>query len=414
MAYSSNLPAGVLTNNLLDSLALARTIESIGQAVNDDHILGVPTSESVSKLSNQALVLNASELENLAKSSANILPISNLAEMGMGQALPAEANAVLSPQNIAMPVLEPSMIDLSLLPAGAPVVITQLSAGDHSAVTVIDKADTNVQISDFRLAQAETQTYINTGLGTLIVTTPATNLSSLSLSGKVEFVATGVEVSSGITVSGLSDSSDVALYITGGASSSIGARDIINLGDGNNVVFDAGDGAIYINLGSGSNSVILSGQGASGVINFSTHSNTASEFVAIAANGLASAQALANAPLIVVTGLNVGPNSLDAISFLSDMNGNLVWAGGTAQSAQVQLANQEQSNLESWISAAQEVASQAHSIAWFQFDGATYILETVVGANGARTSDTLVKLMGASSFTGVDGELSQGILHLLG
>jgi hypothetical protein len=415
MVSPVNLPAGVISSSLMDSLALSCAIESIGQAVNDERILSSQTLTPLVESSAKAAEINTSTLEILAKSSKNILAISSLAELGAGQMHLQETNSLFPIQNMganALPAKELSSMDMSLLPAGKPVMISQSSAGENSSVTLINKTDTKVKISDFRAEQAEIHTFINTGLGTLIVTTPTTNLTSLSLTGKVEFIATGMEVDTGITVSGAVDSSGIVLYILGDTSGVHGASNVVNLGDGNNVVFGAGDGPIFISLGSGSNAVILTGEGASGAINFSAHADSTSNFVAVAANGLSFAQALANTPLIELSGLNLGLNSSDAITFLSDVSGDLIWAGGTAQSAQIQSINQGHDGyLASWINAAQERASQAHSIAWFQFDGATYILETVFGSNGSRESDTLVKLVGTTTFNGVYGELSQGTLH---
>jgi hypothetical protein len=243
-------------------------------------------------------------------------------------------------------------------------------------------------------------------LGVLTINMPATNVSSLSLSGKVEFTATGMEVTSGITVSGESDVSNVTLFITGGAQSALGSKDVITLGDGNNFIFNAGDGTIYVNLGAGANAVILAGIGASGAVSFATNDLGTPDFVAIAANGLASPEALAAAPLITISGLNTG----DAISFLSDSNAYLTWAGGSAQSARVQqVANAN--NLADWIAAAQSQTTQAHSIAWFYFDGATYILESAAGPG--HTGDTLVRLTGSVNFTDSSITLSQGLMQFV-
>ena len=43
IAYTGNLPAGVLSNALLDSLAVTSVIENKSQAVDDERILSVPS-----------------------------------------------------------------------------------------------------------------------------------------------------------------------------------------------------------------------------------------------------------------------------------------------------------------------------------------------------------------------------------
>lgn len=395
---SAPLPTGIVLSNLMDNVALAGVISTIGQPANQPlSSEAANASRSVAqhsvedKLNKDALALLVNELPNA-------LPILSLSDFAIAQQ-PVVAPIPFSNQT--------NLIDLSTLPAVAPVVITRLSDAGK-AVTVINETSGNVRITDFQHLDVVSETFINTGLGVLTVTTPATKVSSLSLSGKVEFTATGIEVTSGITVSGESDSSDVALYITGGASRLNGSTDVINLGDGNNFVFNAGDGAIYVNLGVGANSVILAGIGASGVISLAGNDVGANDMVAIASNGLSSATALASAPLVTITGLNAG----DAISFLSDLGSDLVWAGGSAQGAQVQAANGDAMNLASWIAAAQTQANQAHSVAWFQFDGATYILESVSGI--AQSGDTLVKLTGTVNLSDAQAGLSQGLLYLAG
>jgi hypothetical protein len=258
------------------------------------------------------------------------------------------------------------------------------------------------------------ETFINTGLGKLTIITPATSVASLSLSGNVEFTATNMEVTSGITVSGNSDASNVVLYITGGASKANGSVDRIHLGDGNNVVFDAGDGTILMDLGSGANTVVLSGVGVTGVVSFAAHNNALSDTVAIASTDFSQLAQTGTIPLVTITGLNVGANSSDKISFLGDLGSKLSWAGGSAQKAQVSGVTGDATLLVNWINAAQATASTAHSIAWFHFDGATYILESVGDAQASNVGDTLIRLTGTFSFTGVDGALSTGMLNLLG
>ncbi|MBU3587830.1 hypothetical protein ICN30_08285 [Polynucleobacter sp. 31A-FELB] len=412
---STPLPAGIILANLVDSTALAGVISTIGQPANQPLMNAASNKAAEVAQANSQEKLGQDMLSLLANTVSNPLPILSLAEVAVGQAHVALPPELAKPIEAPLATVNADLLvtDLSILPPGEPVMITKLSEG-KTAVTVIAQAEGNVRIADFKYTEAVSETFINTGLGTLTVTTPATNVSSLSLSGNVEFVATGIEVTSGITVSGGLNSSNVTLFITGGASSSQGSSDVINLGNGDNFVFNAGDGAIYVNLGSGANSVVLAGVGASGEVSFATDDAGTGDFIAIAANGASSIEQLASIPLITITGLNSG----DAISFLSDLGSTLNWAGGSALSAQVQLTNGDDANLATWLSAAQTQASQAHSVAWFYYDGATYILETASGSFGlsgsaaSLTGDTLVKLTGTVSLT--DAQLSQGIIQLAG
>lgn len=412
-SLSVPLPTGIVLSNLVDNVALAGVISTIGQPANQPFVaqegnaelLAVSQPNFEEKFSKEILGV-------IGKSASQILPITSLSDGAFTQAQPRIEDGVVAigmlSNSVAGSAEAAEPVDLSLLPPGTPVVITQLS-NDGPAVTMIHNGVGNVQITDFKQVDVVSQTFINTGLGVLTVTTPATNVSSLSLSGKVEFTATGIEVTSGITVSGESDSSNVTLYITGGAQSSLGSSDVINLGDGNNFVFNAGDGSIFVNLGTGANSVVLAGVGASGVINLAANDIGTADLVAIAANGAKSAEGLAAATLITVQGLNKG----DAISFLGDLGSDLIWAGGSAKNAQVQMPSSVDGDLVSYITAAQAQANLAHSIAWFNFDGATYIFETASGNQSSTSGDTLIKLTGTVTFTDDQVELSQGTFHLL-
>ena len=408
-SLSTPLPTGIVLSNLVDNVALAGVISTIGQPANQPLVTDLSNESAFAAQTAAEEKLSKDVLGALANSSSSVLSISSLADAAIVHQPVATQESSVSLGGSPAPFSnQAGMIDLSTLPAGAPVVITKLSA-EGSAVTVIHESSGNVRITDFAQPDAVSETFINTGLGVLTVTTPATKVSSLSLSGNVEFTATGIEVTSGITVSGESDASDVALFITGGASSATGSTDFITLGDGNNFVFNAGTGSIFVNLGTGANSVILSGVGASGVVNLATNDVGRGDFVAIAANGLSDPSALAAAPLVTITGLNGG----DAISFLSDMGSNLSWASGSAQGAQVQTPQGDAANLANWIAAAQAQANQAHTVAWFQFDGATYVFESV--GNGANhNGDTLVKLTGMINLADGQVELSQGLLQILG
>lgn len=402
-------PTGTVLGNMMDSVVLAGMVSSIGQPAPADY-----SRESANQslaLIDETVARNA--LNALANSNNVVVPIANLSDGSAPAAVPsAEFNLAVAPK--LTPALQ--VVDLSdaFLLAHSSTTVIQDRANGHLSITVIDGAKDNVQIPDFVPAETVSETFINTGLGKLTIITPATSVASLSLSGNVEFTATGMEVTSGITVSGSADASNVVLYITGGASKSSGSVDRIHLGDGNNLVFDAGNGTILMDFGAGANTVVLTSIGVSGTISFAAHNSALSDVVAIAPTDFSALDHAGSIPLVTITGLNVGVNSSDQISFLGDLGNALVWAGGSAANAQVSAVQGDASNLINWINAAQTMASTAHSIAWFHFDGATYVLESVAGAHASNVGDTLVKLTGTITFSGVDGELANGVLNLLG
>lgn len=350
---ASALPSGVLLTGILDSFVFTSAINTIGQIVDQRPTLNAVDANLMAPPPVYDRVdLDQKALENLVNSTSSVLPISSLAELSVNAVLTQEYSAPSTLKGAAL-AINPAFIDLSLLPAGAPVLITRLSSPSNPVITVIDKVEGNVDIANFRLPQAVSETFINTGLDALTATSPATALSTLSLTAKVEFMGDGIDVTTGITVSGTADSSVVILYIPGGASGEIGSADVINLGEGNNVVFD-GDGSILNNLVDDSHSVSLGGTGVNSAVHFASQLEVVSEFIAIAPNGRDSSQAL---------------------------------------------------------NAVQSEANQVHSLAWPQFEGSSYVLETIKGAEGAHAMDILVELVGAITFTGASGELTQGMLH---
>jgi len=416
-------PSSEVLESIAQSISNAGVISTIGAPLAQDYAKVAANEESGNAVIASLEAYSKNILENIADTSLVAVPIASLSD-AVGSVAPvmsasselinhglAASIAVSAPAPIIVSA-DKSVIDVSTLPTvSAPVVITALS---DSALTVLDSGNSNVQITDFVAPQASVENFINTGAGTLTVTTDASHVSSLSLSGKVAFTALADEVTSGITVSGQSDSSNVTLFLVGGASGSQGSSDFITLGNGNNFVFDAGDGQVLVNLGSGQNTVLLAGVGVTGVVNIANHDSSVGDFVALAANGIASAHDLASSALVTIAGLNNNAQSQDAISFLGDMDSQLMWSAGTASGSQVMHVQGDAASLENWISAAQHQASSAHSVAWFQFGGNTYILESANGKAGDHAGDTLVKLTGLTHFSNTDGDLSVGMIHLAG
>jgi len=408
-------PTSAVLSSIAESITAAGAISNIGRPVSEDYAIQAANEESNNTLVASLEAFSKNLLANANEASLAIVPIASLSDTSLGQIPTAVDNQVqitaASVTSVALPI-EHVVVDVSTLPVvSAPVVITALS---DSAITVIDSGNNNVQIQDFVAPLVTTESFVNTGAGTLTVTTAATHVASLSLSGNVAYTALADEVTSGITVSGQSDASNVTLFLVGGASNAQGSSDFITLGNGNDFVFDAGDGQVLLNLGSGQNTVILAGVGVTGVVNLAAHDSSVADMIALAANGLSSPHDLANNALVTVAGLNNNAQGQDVITFLGDMDSQLVWAQGSATGAQVTHVSGDAASLESWVSAAQLQAGNEHSVAWFHFAGNTYVLETAAGASGNHTGDTLVKLTGLTQFTNTDGELSIGMLHLAG
>ncbi len=417
----SSVSLGVSSSPIIDSVLIAGITSNVMLPLTSEYVANPTLYDDSSKTLAGALEAFSKNLVNqLNEASFATVPIVSLSEtaqvqdLGVGslanQAL--ESFGPLFPNaSLSLPVAQ-SVVDVSALSSNAPVAVAALT---QAAFTVIDSSSTNVEISNLIAPQAIVENFVNIGSGTLTVATTGTHLASLNLSGNVAFTATADQVTTGITVSGQSDSSNVNLYLANGADANVGGKDIIALGNGNDFVMDAGNGQITLDLGSGSNVVMLVGVGVNGNVNFAMHTDANSDVVVVAANSVSSASALASHPLVTITGLNNEAHSNDSITFLGDMGSALSWANGSgAAGAQVVNVQGDSANLVNWISAAQNDAHAAHSVSWFQFNGNTYVLESALGAAGNHIGDTVIKLTGLTQFTGSDGELAFGMLHLAG
>lgn len=413
----SSAPAGLLISSIVDAIVIAGVVSNIAVPLTSEYAAQAANESAANNLAGALEAFSKNALSNLADTNFTPVPITSLSENNFMQDLSTAllARDVLVPlastQVMALPDQQ-SIVDVSALPAtSAPIQIASLT---DNVLTVSNSANTNVNIVNLEAPQAKIENFINTGAGTLTVVTAGTNLSSLSLTGNVAFTATAVEVTTGITVSGLNDASDVSLYLVAGASAAQGSSDVITLGNGNDFVLDAGDGQIMLNLGTGSNMVLLTGVGVTGLVNIADHDLEKSDFVAVASNGLNTASALAASDLVTIAGLNNDARGHDTVAFLSDMGASLSWVGHSASAAQVSVVASQANELVNWVSAAQQQASNPHSVAWFQFNGNTYVLESAVGTAGNHVGDTLIKFTGLTQFTGDDGELAFGMLHLAG
>ena len=133
------------------------------------------------------------------------------------------------------------------------------------------------------------------------------------------------------------------------------------------------------------------GQGAVGQISFAAH--TASDYVSVGTLG-------SNVDLthiLTISGLN--NNGADAIAFI-DAYGDYVTTGSMQQVVAADVGG-DPSQLASWVAAAVGqgglVPQVAHGVAWFQFSGNTYLVETSTANDAGVISahDTVVELTGS-------------------
>jgi hypothetical protein len=200
-------------NQLLESVAVAGVISSIGYPANQD----MTASGSNPMVAATPFKVGAS----LTQKPADALPIASLSDMAIGYPIVSQGEMSSPVFNLGQKLLstqttgpETNFIDLSLVPLGTPVAITQLSDA-QSRVTVIDGNATTVRIADFKLAPGLPEMFINTNLATLNLAVPSTSLSTLSTAERIDFKVTGIEISAGITVSGTADAPNTTLLLAG-------------------------------------------------------------------------------------------------------------------------------------------------------------------------------------------------------
>jgi len=190
----------------------------------------------------------------------------------------------------------------------------------------------------------------------------------------------------------------------------------VTAGNGTDVISATAAGAsVTIAAGTGSNSVTI-GNTDTGTISFGAHT-TGTDTVALGTSG-ASLTAI-----VTLSGLNDSATSTDSIVFSGDLNTLTGFTQVTAGSVVASGGNT--TLLTSWVAAADGATGSAvatagatpgaaHGITWFQFQGNTYILESVAGA-GANAGtmvagNTLVELVGTgytfAHTTGTGGHLA--------
>jgi len=338
---------------------------------------------------------------------------------------------------------------------------------DAAAFTIATLADTALTTATF--TNSVNTTTATFGIGAALT---ETGLATLNLNGNVALTVGGDTVATGITVAGGTDNATVSF--TGTEVTASGATDSITLGNGagDSVTLGAGlaGSTQTVVLGSGAGDTITSA--SAGTVNATVGSSTsgtdtitaneATTFHATAGNGtnvISDSAAGAAITITVGTGVNtitVGADttgtislgahtgtdtlsigasgtSLTAIEKISGLNNattdTLAFSGdanaltGFTQvtAGAVVGSGGDTTLLADWVAAADgldaKVAGAAHSVTWFQYQGNTYLLESVAGATADAgtmvAGNTLVELTG-TSYTFAHTTGAGGVVHLLG
>ncbi len=182
------------------------------------------------------------------------------------------------------------------------------------------------------------------------------------------------------------------------------------VGNGANTISDTAAGAsISITVGTGANSITV-GANSSGTITLGTHTGT--DAISIGASG-ASLTAIEK-----ISGLNNA--TTDTLTFSGDANALTGFTQVTAGA--VVGSGGDTTLLADWVAAADGKAGSgltaaAHSVTWFQYQGNTYLLESVAGATADAgtmvAGNTLVELTG-TGYTFAHTTGAAGVVHLLG
>jgi len=227
-------------------------------------------------------------------------------------------------------------------------------------------------------------------------------------SGTTDWVTTSSLGTVNATVSGSTASTD---HITANSASTVH----VTAGNGSDFISATATGAsVTITAGTGSNSVAI-GADTTGTISFGAHTGT--DAVSLGASGTSLTA------IETISGLNNA--TTDTITF-SDANALSGFIQVTAGSVVASGGNT--TLLTSWVAAADGATGSAvatagatpgaaHGITWFQFQGNTYILESVAGAAANAgtmvAGNTLVELVG-TGYTFAHASGPAGVLHLLG
>jgi S-layer protein len=456
--------------NTADKAGVGETIsvtigsDSIGPATLSQLTLSDATQDgigTVNFISNSGSATDVNDIGTLGDSGLRVLNIGGDAQMQIdsfsmtGASLTINSTGAwfgsddLNAVNLsALTIAGTSDVDITNLETS----VTSLTINDTSTgvITLDGLHDANLTNATFTQSAGSSKASLSIDG----FETAATSLATLTLNGNVAIVVGNDIVTTGVTVSGSTDNSDVSF--SGAGASVTGVTDHVTLGNGDdtvffdggivgttqtvvlgngsdnvvtlndgtvnvtvgtttgtdaimayqasnlhvsagngtNMVFDQAAGAtINITVGSGANTINL-GESATGTVTLGAHSATTADMILVGASGTGAAQT----PLIVIRGLNSGTSTtgVDQIVFsgdsLSTVTGVL-----TLNSTQV---SGDPTNLASWVAAADGAAfnAAAHNVVTFQFQGNTYLMETVFGgaadAGGVEAQNTLVELVG--------------------
>ena len=167
---------------------------------------------------------------------------------------------------------------------------------------------------------------------------------------------------------------------------------------------------VAISIGTGADTVTL-GANAMGTITLAAH--TAADAVVLGPSGASLTG------FIVISGLNNA--GADTITFAGETANTLTGFTQVTQ-AEVAATGANPAILASWVAAADGAAGSgitggAHSVTWFQYQGQTFVLESVAGptadAGTMAAANTLVELTG-TGYTFAHASGANGTLHLLG
>ena len=359
------------------------------------------------------------------------------------------------------------------------LVVNDLNSSS-TTLTIVDNSSAGLWIDSMNDTALTSATFTNNVNGTAATfdlgSISEAGLATLNLNGNVAVTVTGDVVTSGITIAGGTDNAHVTISFAeataSGATDSItlgnGAGDSVTLGtgdaastqtvvlgngagdsivttsagavnatvgsattgidtisansasslhatagNGTNVISDTAAGAtIAITAGTGANTIAV-GDNASGSVTVGTHAATVVDSITVGVSGtsltaIEKISGLANA-------------NVDTLTFSGDDNA-LTFAQVTAGSVVATGGNT--TLLADWVAAADGldgvVAGAAHNVTWFQFQGNTYLLESVAGqtADGGTmvAGNTLVELVGTGYTFGHATATSTagGVVHLIG
>lgn len=315
-------------------------------------------------------------------------------------------------------------ITTAAVPGGTNVItatgytnVTVNSVGDGKAAT--QSGTENVTgISDTAL-----KTLVVTGNESVVITDANSVVTSIDTTaigkGLVADLSNVVTGTGGLTVTAGAG----AVYVVD-AHEAAGKNDVITAGDGANhiTISSATVSTSTITLGNGNNTVTLTGHLGVDTVTVGTGTNTivlgsGQDLVTVGAHNGTSVtdsitvgQATTANTYSTLTGLVHGDN----VTFSSG-HGTDAWLGGSVTAAQITL-NASTAAFADYISAAAAGDGSANSVvSWFQYNGATYIVQD----NSASTSfvsgaDNIVKLAGLVNLgaTGALATLGVHVVHL--